>query len=747
MTEMSIEEIFATGGIGYAALEEERTKSCTDSARPKLEVLFSVPLPSGIRSNLIKSFLITPEYEILVKSIKYGNIRSLFVLENIDNESRINWEKTKAKMVDLIKDAIRTQEQQVMIDTIISVIDQQKEDIEYYVHVIPRNGPLDCIKDYIVNPDESDTSDASDKKDNEILNVSDALKLNRGFSKVKGSIRSISEPFKLIQGYNAECPCGRYVKEDKFEVPIYKEPKLSFSCKSCNGFITLNYDYVNALSIELQDDDIFSDIERLNCILLDTDTRNIKIGEKVIIKGQIHIIQKNQKGNLLPVLFSRNHVDYQNRNEIVISELDKQAIKRFAKMFGEKVVLKLVDMYDRNIIGLDTAKKGMLLSLVSSGDDSSNTSSNRGTRTRIHCLLVGNPGVAKSSLLKKAVKLVSNSRYESAQHASGRSLTAIVDKENEHYCLRLGPVPLSKKSICALNEFGNIPFEEQKYLLDVMEEGEFTINKYGINSTIWSPTTIIASTNLLDSSYDPGLCRGTIHLAQIPCIPPVRDRFDLIIVVSEETSDDALLEYVDRKLKILSERVPNYDSFLQKYIQCAREIEPELEPKYTERIKYYYSALKKSNPELGSNRVLETIIRLCKATAKLKLKQIVDEKDVTDAIEFYNLLISKYVNGSKIPTEPDKYAYEKCFNILKGRHLKNTEVRFEDLLYEACESDGVVRAYLLGSRREIIDKEKLKIETNHKARQVKDLLINNQFVRIIKRKPLTLQIEWAMRDQ
>ncbi|MDN5848009.1 MAG: AAA family ATPase [Candidatus Nitrosocosmicus sp.] len=427
--------------------------------------------------------------------------------------------------------------------------------------------------------------------------------------------------------------------------------------------------------------------------------------------------------------------------------MDKQAIKRFANMFDESVVSKLVDMYDRNIIGLDTAKKGMLLSLVSSGDDSSNTSVNRGTRTRIHCLLVGNPGVAKSSLLKKAVKLVSNSRYESAQHASGRSLTAIVDKENEHYCLRLDPVPLSKKSVCALNEFGNIPFEEQKYLLDVMEEGEFTINKYGINSNILSPTTIVASTNILNSSYDPNPSKGTIHLAQIPCIPPVRDRFDLIIVVSEETSDDALLDYVDRKLKILSECSPNYDCFLQKYIQYAREIEPELDPKCTDQIKYYYSALKKSNPELGSNRVLETIIRLCKATAKLKLKQIVDERDVTEAIEFYNLLISKYVDGSNVPTEPDKYAYEKCFKILKGRYLKNSEVRFEDLLYEACEDDGVVKAYLLNSRANIIDRNKLKIDTNHKARQVKDLLISNQFVRIVKKKPLTLQIEWAMHDQ
>ncbi|HET6589679.1 MAG TPA: AAA family ATPase [Candidatus Nitrosocosmicus sp.] len=726
---------------------QDDSKSALRNEIPKLEVLFELPISDEHRNNNLKWIKINPQYQIVTSVRNHGNFKTYIKYENIDGRFRINWEETNNKITNDLREGIRTKEINSIIKSLLSILDIQRENIEYYINGIPTNGPLDAIREYVVNPDESDVTDATDKEENETLNVSGALKLNQGYWKVKGSIRSISEPFKLIQGYTAECSCGNVMKEDQYKVPKYKEPKLEFSCKGCKRSGTIIYDYINALSVELQDDETFSDIERLNCILLDTDTSNIKIGEKVIIKGQIHVIQKNQKGNLVPVLFSRNHVDYQNRNEIVMNELDKQAINKFAKMFGESVISKLVDMYDRNIIGLNTAKKGMLLSLVSSGDDLNDTSVSRGTRTRIHCILVGNPGVAKSSLLKKAVKLISNSRYESAQHASGRSLTAIVDKENEHHCLRLGPVPLSKKSVCALNEFGNIPFDEQKYLLDVMEEGEFTINKYGINSTIQSPTTIIASTNLLNSSYDPDLSRGTIHLTQIPCIPPARDRFDLIIVVADETSDDALLEYVDKKLKILSERIPNYDIFLQKYIQCAREIKPELDPKCTDQIKYYYSALKKSNPELGSNRVLETIIRLCKSMAKLKLKQIVDERDVTDAIEFYNLLISKYVDGSNVPTEPDKYAYEKCFNILKRRHVDNTEVRFEDILYEACETDGVVKAYILDSRAEIIDRNKLKIETNHKARQVKDLLINNQFVRIVKRKPLTLQIEWAMCHQ
>jgi DNA replicative helicase MCM subunit Mcm2 (Cdc46/Mcm family) len=45
-------------------------------------------------------------------------------------------------------------------------------------------------------------------------------------------------------------------------------------------------------------------------------------------------------------------------------------------------------------------------------------------------------------------------------------------------------------------------FEDRAYLLDTMEEGEFTINKYGINTRIRSPTVIIASANPVKSSWD-----------------------------------------------------------------------------------------------------------------------------------------------------------------------------------------------------------------------------------------------------
>jgi DNA replicative helicase MCM subunit Mcm2 (Cdc46/Mcm family) len=55
-----------------------------------------------------------------------------------------------------------------------------------------------------------------------------------------------------------------------------------------------------------------------------------------------------------------------------------------------------------NVIGHKLAKKGLLLSLVNSGLDAI------GNRKRIHVLAIGNPGLAKSTLLRSACQLEAN---------------------------------------------------------------------------------------------------------------------------------------------------------------------------------------------------------------------------------------------------------------------------------------------------------------------------------------------------
>lgn len=75
---------------------------------------------------------------------------------------------------------------------------------------------------------------------------------------------------------------------------------------------------------------------------------------------------------------------------------------------------------------------------------------------------MGESGQAKSALLREAAKLVPSSRHESGQNSSGKSLTAIVSKEDDNY-VRLGPASLAKGAFCAVNELGRLSYEDQGY--------------------------------------------------------------------------------------------------------------------------------------------------------------------------------------------------------------------------------------------------------------------------------------------
>jgi DNA replicative helicase MCM subunit Mcm2 (Cdc46/Mcm family) len=50
------------------------------------------------------------------------------------------------------------------------------------------------------------------------------------------------------------------------------------------------------------------------------------------------------------------------------------------------------------------------------------------TKRKFKFLVIGDPGLGKSAMLRKSIELVPNSRYESAENSSGKSLTAIVEK-------------------------------------------------------------------------------------------------------------------------------------------------------------------------------------------------------------------------------------------------------------------------------------------------------------------------------
>lgn len=615
----------------------------------------------------------------------------------------------------------------------------EKEDTKNILHMVDYNHHIIYKDTEITNKvDESDQSDQSDQKtETKIVNVSECIKLHSERVQVTGNIVGITEPFKMVSAIFQNCRCGESTKI--FNPPLYSLTEGDNKCSKCGDSYKRDKDtigYRNAITVYLQDNEKFNDIEKITCILLDIDAEDIRIGERVKVTGYIHVRPKFNKGSLVPKVFSEQ-LEYVNKEQITTNDKDIEAIKRFAWLKGNLVIDGLVDLFDKSIIGNNIAKEALLYGLVSAGNDLQEIKKNR-TRNRLNVLLAGNPGLGKSSLLKKAVSLIQNGRYESVQHSTAKSLTAIVSKEDEQITLRIGPIPAGKGSVCGLNEIGTMTDEDQNHLLDIMEEGEFTINKHGFHSKILSPTAIFATSNLtsqFNGSYE---FDAQPFQYPLPIQRQLLDRFDLIVILKDNGDEEASDEYAERKTELQSSIIPKYNIFLQRYLEYARKIKPKISPEANKMIKQYYINLNKSpNLNSESKRKLETIIRICKAVCKLKLKDTLESEDVIHATRFYNAIIYNY-NGSKatIPRDPTKMTVEKCIAYLKEK--KEIPILFTDLIRQSCTESEYIKSYLLGPSKEI-EECNLSQENNKKVRRIKEILSNEKNVMVVNKSPIKLQ--------
>ncbi|MGD9673850.1 MAG: AAA family ATPase [Candidatus Nitrosocosmicus sp.] len=671
------------------------------------------------------------------------------------------------------------------------VLGYSANSVENNDHNISNKDPQSSFQNHTLEEEGIDRETLSNNTD--IISVSECLRRHSGNVSVKGTISSYSSLYKLIKSVTFECmdcewrqtlyypdPTSFYGQKNTLDDDtgnITSMMTMMRKCDSCDGKSVKRVPgYVNAVTIEIQDSETFNDLEKISCVLFDENTKDIQIGSGVVIAGKIKIInQKNKKS--FPCIYSTS-IHYENKEKLELTKLDIEAINRVTKKEGNNMIKLLTKMFAPSIIGMDLVKQGMLLSAVSTGydnttisnlDDFNNSESivhrtnndkscHEEGRNRIHLLLISNPGNGKSKILREATKLVSNSRYESSQHSSGKSLTAIVSKENDSdYCLRLGPIPLARGSICVLNEVGRISTEDQGYLLDVMEEGEFTINKYGINAKIRSPTTIIASANPIGSTFKGyGLNQENndgnerIDINQLPLIKPVIDRFDLIFIIRDLKNESELRDYANNKVDKMARKIPAYYPYLKKHILYARHINPRITEEARLLITEYFVNLMKPGSKVGntdnnqqwfSKRVLETILRIAKSFSRLKLKDRVDVDDAREAIEFFNAVVFQFTTSvTSIPSDPKNMTIEVFTSILK--RSASFSYSFEELAKSACESNPYVESYLLNgdsSSNSNRNSKFLKIGNNRKLRSIYEMLLENPKIMRVSEKPIVLQ--------
>jgi replicative DNA helicase Mcm len=570
--------------------------------------------------------------------------------------------------------------------------------------------------------------------------------------KVRGMISSMRPVMKMISGEYGRClECGELYYE-RYEKPLFEmigrltlcnnnSEKHTPATNAKTGDVLHDKDgniirakailrtwpeYRNASIIELQDQEKFDDLERLQVILFDDDTRDVCAGEQVQVTGQIYFEKFSRTDSKINSRLYSHSIIYEARREISLSSMDVDAIKRFVARHGNNTVDKLVELFAPKVVGFWHVKKGLLLCSASCCNDT------KKSRVRMHSLLVGDPGNAKSMLVRETVEIVPNSRFESAQNSSGKSLTAIVSKEGRESTtvLRLGPIPFAKEAICGLNELGRMSFDDQAPLLDVMEEGEFSINKYGMNAHIRSPTVIIGSANPTGSKWRYMSSDGRINMDDIPAIKPLLDRFDYVFIIKTSRDEEAIRQYANTRAKYEDIPVPNYNPYLEKHLIYAKRFNPKMSKEATTMLNEYYIGIAKM---VGSSRVRDTVFKTAKMIARLKLKNVVDADDVKEACQFYNVVLNEYDQIVNIPGDPRDVAFIEILNTIESAQ---TPIIFEEAVSQTCKRNEYVATYIGND---------YKLRTNKKLRPILDRLLEDSRIKRVQVKPTILQ--WISENQ
>lgn len=166
-------------------------------------------------------------------------------------------------------------------------------------------------------------------------------------------------------------------------------------------------------------------------------------------------------------------------------------------------------------------------------------------RQNVNLLLIGDPGVSKSQLLKFSALLSQRGVYISGRGASGAGLTAAVVRlpGSDQFSLEPGALILSDSGVCCIDEFDKLLEEDRTAIYEVLEQQTISISKAGINASLNARTTVIAAANPRYSKWDDSKSlKDNIDLPEA-----LISRFDVVFVMrdfAEEEKDANLANFV-----------------------------------------------------------------------------------------------------------------------------------------------------------------------------------------------------------
>ena len=375
---------------------------------------------------------------------------------------------------------------------------------------------------------------------------------------------------------------------------------------------------------------------------------NARPGDRIILTGVVRVEQESVsgiqrghsglyrlriEGNNIEFLGGRGNKTSRKIEREEISPEEEKMIKALAQ--SPDVYERLIDSFAPHIQGQSLIKEAILLLIVGSNQRSMGDGSK--IRGDINVFLVGDPGTAKSEMLKFCARIAPRGLYTSGRGSTAAGLTAAVVRDKTGIMmLEAGAVVLGDQGLVSIDEFDKMKPEDRSALHEVMEQQSASIAKGGIVATLNARTSILAAANPVYGKYDP--FKNITENINIPI--PLLTRFDLIFVVRDiparERDEQIARHIIELHTPQGTDKKSVIDvDLLTKYLAYSKRGSPDLTKEAEQKILDYYLQMRNVESEemiTVTPRQLGGIIRLSTARARLLMKDRVEEEDAERAI-------------------------------------------------------------------------------------------------------------------
>jgi replicative DNA helicase Mcm len=405
--------------------------------------------------------------------------------------------------------------------------------------------------------------------------------------------------------------------------------------------------------------------QTLDVLVTDDLAGEVSPGDRIVITGVLRSYQRtsyNTKSTFFDLILDGVSIEVEDKEfeDIELTKEDIEAIKALGS--DPDIYDKMIRSIAPSIYGYPEVKEAISLQLMS-GVAKKLPDGSR-IRGDIHMLLIGDPGIAKSQLLRYTIKLAPRGIYTSGKSSTSAGLTATAVKDefgDGRWTLEAGALVLADKGIAGVDEMDKMQAEDRSALHEAMEQQTISIAKAGITATLQSRCSLLGAANPKYGRFD----RYENIAKQINMPPALMSRFDLIFILQDiptKQRDTEIAEHILRShyagelsmhrsyihdSGITSEEVENAmevimpeinPELMRKYIAYAkRNVYPILsEEAKTELINFYLGLRKQgedpNSPVPVTARQLEALVRLAEASARIRLSNEITVEDAKRVI-------------------------------------------------------------------------------------------------------------------